>query len=375
MAMVLNRLVLVLAASLPCAASPPLQVSGPEPKPSPTPGAAGEFDRLSALQKGARGPLGWRAGVPAPALFERIHALAAQGHGPALAWCARHLDSAPEELALDPAFGVDLFVRLVRDHGSEAWLLDARHDPLRSLTRAPDGVRTAVEPALALEAPGEPLGLLLRAAALAPRVHLESPDGARALDLLQTLSVRAPLEPSVSSLEQTWRARAEALSWRIEHLSPGQCAPELAVRDVDGNELRLSDWLGASVLVDVWSSEEPDLAARVEHRRALLERFRGRAFALIWVGLDWDEGTFRRGLEELDLTWPTSYEGSLDGPAARAWHLDGGPTTVLVDPTGRVNALGLEGAELEQAIARLLESPEPSSTTSQAASGPALPPR
>ncbi len=360
--MVLNRLglALVLAAPLPCAAvSHSFQVPGPSPCLAAGGAAEGEFARLSALQKGGQGPLGWKAGIPARALFESVHGLAALGHGPALAWCARHLDQAPGELALDPAFGAGLFVSLVRDHGSQPWLLEARHDPLSSLERAPDDVRAAVESALALETPGDPLGLLLRAAALAPRDAVDAAHAALALELLGELSARAPLAGPGSLPEDAWRARAAALAWRIEHLAPGNCAPELALRDVDGNQLLLSDWLGKTVLVDVWSPDDQDLEARVEHRKTLLGRFRGQSFVLIGVGLERDESAFRRSLEELDLSWPTSYEGALEGLAVRAWHLDGGPTTVLIDRTGRVHAAGLEGARLERAIELLLASTLP----------------
>ncbi len=174
--------------------------------------------------------------------------------------------------------------------------------------------------------------------------------GARALALLEEVRQSYPTSP--------WRTRAERLAWRIARLSPGQQAPELAVPDVDGNRIELSLLRGRTVLIDAWSTDDPDLLQRVAERRALLERFPAARIAVVGIGRAAEDALgFRRLLEELDLPWPTAFERRGEAPAAGAWPLDASPLSVLIDARGIVRAVGLEGVELEAAVEQLLADP------------------
>jgi len=309
------------------------------------------FQELVQLARPAAGPLGLRAAAMPADLFAEMAGLAAAGLGPARAWCARHLDDAPAETGLSPEAAGEHLVRLAFDHAGEPWLLDPALDPLRSVERAPEGVRTAVDAALAAaDAPhgeGRALALALRAVALAPRTSPDPERRARALALLGELLERYPAS--------AFAPRAQRLAWRILYLSPGLQAPELTLRDVDGNELRLSLMRGRPVLVDAWSWDEEDLLSRSASRRALLARHPRGSLALLGIARGCEDPLdFRRLLEELDLDGATAFEPSAGSLSSGAWLLDPAPTTVLLDGEGVVRAVGLEGAELEAAIERLL---------------------
>jgi hypothetical protein len=348
------RLLLLATLCAPLAARPP-QDSAHGPPPAHQ--LEARFHELAQLTQPVSGPLGLHASAQATDVYAAMAELAAAGWGPARAWCARHHGDLPEGSRPAPEAVAELFVALVREHGQDPWLLEPAHDPLRSLELAAAPVRAAAGQSLlraqGLEGPSRALALALRAVALAPR---SAPDPAardRALELLGELFERHPDSPLVR--------RAHLLAWRIEHLSPGQQVPELVVADVDGNEQRLSLLRGRPILVDFWSLADEDLLSRGAARRALVARHSGSRIAVLAVARDpGAPTTFRRLLEELDLDWPVAFGLPDAGPAT--WPLDAGPLTVLVDAQGVVRAVGLEGAELDSAVARLLDArhtPEP----------------
>lgn len=336
----------VLAASVLAQTSP----TPPAGKGSPGP-VAGIADSTLAGPLAAN-PMGFPfAAHAAPAnVYSPMLQRAVSGDGPALAWCARELESAPPELRANPAFGAALIGHLIEHHRQAPWLFELAYDPLRSVERAAPEVRARLEADLSDSAlAADPLVLLVRAMALAPRRSVDGNRTARARELLAELRLRFPGHALVR--------RGDALDWRLEHLAPGARAPDLGLRDVDGNELTLSDLDDKVVLIDAWSFADPEVLQRIEHRRALLQRFRDAPFRILGVGLASDEERFRIDVEELDLTWPTSFERTAEGPAVAAWRLDGGPTTVLIDRQGVVRAIGLEGASLDQSIEHLLSPP------------------
>ena len=349
----LAALSLTLSVPQQTGASAPAPASAPKTPSSPSE-LAGRWQQLVDLTRPTSGPLGLAVRVPPADVFAEVSALADAGLGPARAWLARHLDAAPAESASGALAASDHFVRLVLEHGGEPWLLDPALDPLTSLERAPVPVRQSVEASLALLdgqlAVGRDLALALRAVALAPR---SAPDDARRGRALALLAELVQAHPA-----SLWRTRAERLSWRIARLSPGQEAPELALSDVDGNQLELALLRGRPVLIDAWSTGDSDLLVRVAARRSLLERFPHGRLAILGIARGAEDAlAFRRLLEELDLPWPTAFERAGAARAPTAWPLDDGPLCVLIDEQGVVRAVGLEGAELEAAVERVLAAP------------------
>ena len=350
---------LIAALSFALSAPPQSNASAPAQTgalglPSVSTELAGRWQTIYDLTRPRHGPLGLEVHVSPADAFAEMASLADAGVGPARAWCARHLGALPAESATWATEASQHFLRLVQDHGGESWLLDPQFDPLSSLERAPEAVRQSVEESLAACEPtldhARALALALRAVAIAPRSAPDDTRRARALALLEEVRQSYPTSP--------WRTRAERLAWRIARLSPGQQAPELAVPDVDGNRLELSLLRGRTVLIDAWSTDDPDLLQRVAERRALLERFPAARIAVVGIGRAAEDALgFRRLLEELDLPWSTAFERRGEAPAAGAWPLDASPLSVLIDARGTVRAVGLEGAELEAAVEQLLADP------------------
>ena len=305
--------------------------------------------------------------------------LARQGSGraaafvlsqPALDWSAEDgLGSLRQERALK----LELYATIARSvgealMGDAAWLTEPELDVFVSLRRDASllGVQRARALARALHrvAPGDEG----RARSLLLEAELEL-DGAGGEPSAERRA-RALLSQVLELHPTTGAAEAAAdLLWRLDHLSPGQVAPDFVAQDVDGNELCLSDYDHRVVLVEFWSFEDPDVDRRLAARRILFERFREERFAIVGINLDSKEHAYRRAIEEFGVEWPSAYTGGMNGRVI--WKVRG-PATFVLAPGRVIQQVDLGEGRLEQVIERLIAEGKETGDSRASGSGPPI---
>lgn len=132
------------------------------------------------------------------------------------------------------------------------------------------------------------------------------------------------------------------------NLGPGRMAPEIAMKDPEGNIRKLSDLKGKIVMIDFWASwcrpcrmENPNVVK-------LYHRYHDKGFEIYSVSLDKSHNDWVKAIAQDGLVWP-NHVSDLNG-----WTSSGGasygitsvPSTVLIDRQGRIIAKNLRGAEL-----------------------------
>lgn len=128
-------------------------------------------------------------------------------------------------------------------------------------------------------------------------------------------------------------------------LRVGDPAPEVALRALDGETVRLSDYAGRPVLVNFWASWCPP--CRAEMPRFEEAHAAGRVVVLGVNTLDADdEAEARAAARDLGVTFPVLFDEQ--GDAQRAYSVRGLPTTFLVGPDGRI--LAVRPGEISQAL-------------------------
>ncbi len=162
---------------------------------------------------------------------------------------------------------------------------------------------------------------------------------------------RAELEASAGT---TWESYAQNELWRIENFWIGDRAPAMFATDVDGNELGLRDLRGKVIVVAFFR-----LGSRADQAWALRLRDLARAnedqhLALVGVELGTNESAFRRLVEEHELRFPCIYESTEPGEVATAWRLNEVPRALILDTSGRLRQVDLDGAALEETVNTLL---------------------
>lgn len=151
----------------------------------------------------------------------------------------------------------------------------------------------------------------------------------------------------------------------VQHLSdrlkglllPGMEAPEISMKDPDGNLRNLSDLRGKVVLIDFWASwcgpcrrENPNVVK-------LYQKYRDQGFEIYSVSLDKEKGAWLKAIKDDHLEWP-NHVSDLNG-----WTSSGGqtygimsvPSTVLIDRDGNIIARNLRGSDLDKKLEEIFK--------------------
>ncbi len=74
--------------------------------------------------------------------------------------------------------------------------------------------------------------------------------------------------------------------------------------------------------------------------RKLVELYESRPFALVGINCFDDEKTFRDGVKEYGVTWISAFQGQKSAPIAEMYQVEGYPTMLLIDHTGKIRFRG-----------------------------------
>ena len=164
------------------------------------------------------------------------------------------------------------------------------------------------------------------------------------------LAVKYPDKKLKSGLNVSERAKQSI--FEIEHLAVGQVVPEIEGEDLDGVKFKLSDYRGKVVLLSFWGSWCGPCMGMVPHERELVERYKGRPFALVGVNSDEDKVKLKPILAKERIAWRSFWCGpkGIDGPIPVAWSVRGWPTLYIVDRAGVIRSRTAIGEALERRI-------------------------
>ena len=138
----------------------------------------------------------------------------------------------------------------------------------------------------------------------------------------------------------------------IANSSGTRVAPEIALKNPDGVEMKLSTLRGQYVLIDFWASwcmpcrrENPNVVR-------LYNKYKNKGFTIFSVSLDKDAEAWKEAIEKDGLVWPNHVSDLLqwNSPLPQLYGFSGIPHTVLVNPQGNIIGVGLRGASLEQKL-------------------------
>ena len=144
----------------------------------------------------------------------------------------------------------------------------------------------------------------------------------------------------------------------------GDEAPEIAMPNTKGKEMKLSDLRGSYVLIDFWASwcgpcrrENPNVVrAYQKYKKAKFKE--GDGFEIFSVSLDSDIPRWEAAIKKDGLDWKhhVSDLKKWDNEAAAMYGVSSIPMSFLVDPNGIIVAKNLRGIELHRQLDKYVKS-------------------
>jgi thiol-disulfide isomerase/thioredoxin len=149
----------------------------------------------------------------------------------------------------------------------------------------------------------------------------------------------------------------EALSnlEELRTLAVGKEAPAIEGPDLKGKPLRLADYRGKVVVLSFWGSWCGPCIAEIPRERALVERHKGKPFALLGIDCDADKAAALKVVAENGITWPSWTDGAPgEGPIADRYKVSSYPRFFVLDGRGIIRAKHVRGDAIDKAVDDLL---------------------
>ena len=136
----------------------------------------------------------------------------------------------------------------------------------------------------------------------------------------------------------------------------GQQAPDFALPDVSGKEVKLSSFRGKYVLVDFWASWCAPCREENPNVVKAYNKYKDKNFTILGVSLDDQKNQWVDAIEMDGLTWTqVSDLKHWNSIVVPLYHFEGIPHNVLIDPEGNIIAESLRGIMLDMQLEKMLK--------------------
>lgn len=136
----------------------------------------------------------------------------------------------------------------------------------------------------------------------------------------------------------------------------GKTAPDLKMKNPAGDYISISQFRGKYLLVDFWASWCGPCRAENPNVVAAYKQFKNKNFQILGISLDKDKSSWTKAIADDHLTWPQMSDLKYwDSESVQTYGFQGIPFNVLIDPSGKIIAVSLRGADLIQKLTQVLK--------------------
>ena len=136
----------------------------------------------------------------------------------------------------------------------------------------------------------------------------------------------------------------------------GGPVPEIELPNTADSILKLSSFTGKVVLVDFWASWCVPCRAENPYVQKLYKKYKEKGFEVFAVSLDVKKDAWIKAIKKDKLTYTQVMDiGGWNSKVAERYFVDQIPTSFLLDKTGKIVAINLDGKELFDKVKSLVE--------------------
>lgn len=129
-------------------------------------------------------------------------------------------------------------------------------------------------------------------------------------------------------------------------------APEISLKNMEGNTVSLSSLKGKVVLIDFWASWCGPCRTANKNLKKLYNKYKDKGFEIYGISVDYNTKAWKKAIKADKINWIQVYDEG--GLIADKWRVSYLPTGFLLNKQGNIIAKDLDGKELEDKLIELL---------------------
>lgn len=139
-------------------------------------------------------------------------------------------------------------------------------------------------------------------------------------------------------------------------LTIGSIAPDFSLPTPNGNQIQMTSFRGKYLFLDFWASWCQPCRAENPELVIIYNKYKGEYFEILGISFDKKKENWIKAIEQDGLEWThVSDLKYFDSELIQLYNIVNVPTTILLDPQGRIIAKNIHSHELDLILKERLE--------------------